>query len=186
MVTTAALLEFCEQHPELPAAARARQRLTRGKAPPPALIFDQDDAGLRAALADMKAAVDATLEALEHSAHQARDVAEAHSRPPRRSQGLSPRCTHCLCLRLRHDLGDSRAPPAHQHRPLKTQGNIRSTRPSQRQHHQTSSGPIPGSTALRPRQELMASYGYSPGWWPDHDGTMSNSRSQPRNRRTAS
>lgn len=80
MFTRAALLEFCEQHPELRAAAKARQRLTRSTSPAPVLIFDQDEADLRASLADMKAAVDSALEALEHAARQARDVADAQSK----------------------------------------------------------------------------------------------------------
>jgi hypothetical protein len=77
MFTWGDLLRFCADHPAMPAThAVLRRASTRSSST--GIGADQDEATLRAALRDMKTAVDAGITAVARSAALAREVASAH------------------------------------------------------------------------------------------------------------
>lgn len=77
MYTWAALLRFCDNHPALPAVQVVRRRES-ARSRSMGADDDEDRATLRAALRDMKTAVDASVTAVGRSAALAREVASAH------------------------------------------------------------------------------------------------------------
>ncbi|HEY3713189.1 MAG TPA: hypothetical protein VGL39_01580 [Jatrophihabitantaceae bacterium] len=77
MYTWDALLRFCNDHPAMPAAQVVRRRVS-SRPPSAGTGGDEDEPTLRAALRDMKTAVDAGIAAVARSAALAREVASAH------------------------------------------------------------------------------------------------------------
>ncbi len=77
MYTWAALLRFLDDHPALPAVQSVRRRVS-ARSRSMGVDDKENQATLRAALRDMKTAVDATVAAVGRSAALAREVASAH------------------------------------------------------------------------------------------------------------
>ena len=77
MYTWAALLRFCDDHPALPAVQIVRRHKS-ARSTSTGMGDKPDEATLRAALRDMKTAVDASVTAVARAAVLAREVASAH------------------------------------------------------------------------------------------------------------
>jgi len=77
MYTWAALLCFCDDHPNMPAVQIVR-RHTSTRSTSMGMGDNADEATLRAALRDMKTAVDASVTAVARAAALSREVASAH------------------------------------------------------------------------------------------------------------